>query len=120
MKKTLKIFGAVVVLILGVAAVHYLQFRFDRSDIEHAVQAVRATRPGGPQGATIEEQIGARYGVPAPNIRWFSEIESKARGIVEVRAKVPGSQDELIWRVDLVRFSVSPATPAAEQIGKKP
>lgn len=120
MKNFLKILGAAAVLVLGVIAVNYLQFRFDRSDVEHAVLAVRASRPEGPQGLTIEEQIGARYGIPVTSIQWFSEFESKTKGLVVVRAKVPGVGDDLSWRVDLVRFNVLPMSSRAEQIGKQP
>ena len=116
MKNFLKILGAATVLVLGVIALHYLQFRFDRSDIEHAVLAVRAARPAGAQGPTIEEMIGAHYGMPTANIQWFSEIESKTQGIVRVQAKVPGSEDQLSWTVDLVRFNIAPATAKAKEI----
>jgi hypothetical protein len=116
MKKVLKIFGAATVLVLGVITIRYLQFRFDRSDIEHAVLAVRSAKPEGRQGPTIEEKISDRYGVATVNIQWFSEIESKTQGIVRVQAKVPGSSDDLSWRVDLVRFNITPATPKAAEI----
>lgn len=118
MKSFLKILCAAAVLVLGVIAINYLQFRFDRSDIEHAVQAVRLTRPDGPQGPTLEEKISTRYGVPPVQIRWYSEIESKTQGIIKVHAGVPGSPDSLSWQVDLVRFNIIPLTPPTEQIGK--
>ena len=116
MKNFLKILGAAAILVLGVIAVNYLQFRFDRSDVEHAVQAVRATRTGGPEDLTLEEKISRQYGVPAGRIFWLSEIESKTKGMVKVQAKVPGTDDDLSWRVDLVRFNISPISDRARDL----
>jgi hypothetical protein len=55
--------------------------------------------------------------VQPTNVQWFSEIESKTRGVIKVYAKVPGSQEELSWRVDLVHFNIFPISPKAVEIG---
>lgn len=116
MKKTLKIFGAATVLVLGVLAIHYLQFRFDRSDVEHAVGAVRQTRPGGPGDSTLEQKISQKYGVAPDQVLWLSEIKSKTQGTVAVKAEIPGSDDDLSWEVDLVRFLVTPLSEPAKSL----
>lgn len=105
-------------VVLGVMAVSYLQHRFDRSDIQHAVDAVRMTRPQGPEGNTLEEMVATRYGVSRERIFWVPEIESKIKGTVKVKASVPDSKDILEWRVDLVRFQVFPVSPAARDLPK--
>ena len=118
MGKILKIIGVALVLVLGVLAVSYLQYRFDRSDIQHAVDAVRMTRPQGPRGKTLEQVLSERHGVPVERIFWRPEFESKLKGTVRVKAQLPENSEHLEWQVDLVRFQVMPLTPAARALGQ--
>jgi hypothetical protein len=118
MKKIIKIFVSLCIVIAGVLTVSYLQYRFDRSDLKHAVQAVREIRPSGPEGDTLEAEVARVYGVSKEAIQWVPEIESKTQGKVWVRAVLSGRDTELLWQVDLVRFSVIPISPAAKSLGK--
>jgi hypothetical protein len=87
-------------------AVSYLQFRFDQSDIKHAVAVVREMRPKGPE--TIEELVSRSYHIPPQQIQWEPKIESKWEGTVVIRATTPQGEGNLAWKVDLVRYSVIP------------
>lgn len=120
MKKILSLVAGGLVVIIGVVAVSYLQHRFDQSDLRHAVKVVKAARPQGPQGPSIDERLQAKYQVLPDQVGWEPKIESKTQGIVAVHAKVPGSPDKLLWEVDLVRFNVRPVSPASIAIGKAP
>ncbi|MCE9624101.1 MAG: hypothetical protein K8R69_01410 [Deltaproteobacteria bacterium] len=95
-------------------SVSYLQYRFDMSDVKHAVAAVRSARPGGAQDQPLEEKVAKAFGVKPDLISWQPEIESKMRGTVLVRALPPQGGGNLIWKVDLVRLSVVPITPEAQ------
>lgn len=118
MKKVLQIIFGIIILILGVLGVSYLQYRFDRSDIRHAVQAVQNARPLGADTPTVLEDIANRYQMKPENVVWDSTIQSKTQGIVQVSAQIPGESEPLLWQVDLVRFSVIPANEAAKKLGK--
>ena len=114
MKFLLRYIGAIAVLVLGVMSVSYLQYRFDQSDVKHAVAAVRMAHPSGSQGPTLEDRVAQSFGVKPDLISWQPEIESKTRGTVLVRALPPQGGGNLIWKVDLVRLSVVPITPEAQ------
>ncbi len=113
MKKTLQYAVGVVLILAGVLAVSYLQDRFDQSDINHAVMAVRAARPLGGGDKTLEEKAAAFFQVPADRISWAPEIESKLKGTVKVRVLPPQGGGNWVYQVDLVRMSVTPLTPEA-------
>lgn len=119
MKSLLKYLGAAAVVILGVVSVSYLQYRFDQSDLRHAVGAVRFARPLGPNDATLEEKVAQSFQTRPDLISWQPEIESKMHGTVLVKALPPHGGGNLIWKVDLVRMSVVPITPEAEVFGKQ-
>lgn len=119
MKNILRIFAAATVIVLGVAAVGYLQYRFDRSDLEHAVQAVRVSRPEGPMGKTLEEILADRYEVSREQIFWVPRLESKFRGTVVVEAFISGKKKNLLWKVDLVRFNIVPISSEAKALEKE-
>ncbi len=101
-------------LALGLAAIGYLQFRFDHSDLKNAVGAVRAARPAGPADPTLEEKITKKFGVPPEQISWLAEIESKFKGTVKVRAVLPKGEKDLVFQVDLVRMAVAPLSEDAK------
>lgn len=105
-------------LATGILAITYLQFRFDQSDLKNAVGAVRLARPGGHDDSTLEEKIQKKYGVRPDLISWIPEIESKITGKVKVRALLPQGDKNLIYQVDLVRLSVNPLTPEAEELSQ--
>jgi len=106
------------ILAAGVLTVSYLQYRFDQSDIRNAVNAVRSTRSGGPQQGSLEERLSQRFGIAPESISWQPRIESKLKGTVQVRALLPQGPNDLIWEVDLVRYSVQPVTESAKTISK--
>ena len=118
MKLFLRYLGAAAVLVMGVFSIGYLQYRFDSSDLQHAVSAVRVARPLGAQDAPLEEKVASYFGVTPDRIFWQPEIESKWRGTVKVKAIPPQGGGNLIWRVDLVRLSVMPITPEAMEFSK--
>ncbi|HCU23495.1 MAG TPA: hypothetical protein DF383_00645, partial [Deltaproteobacteria bacterium] len=67
--------------------------------------------------STLEEKVAARYGVSPEKVFWVSEIESKWKGSVRVKAlPPPGRDDNLVWMVDLVRWNVVPLSPEAKEI----
>jgi len=112
--------GAATVIVLGVVAVSYLQHRFDVADLKNAVKAVQTSRPLGPQGPTLVEELSQRYGVQPQSISWIPQIESKVQGTVQVQAVVPGREELLVWKVDLVRYRVMPASSGASELGQAP
>lgn len=116
MKRILQILGVLIVLVVGILSVSYLQHRFDQSDLRHAVNAVRMTQAGGPEGPTLEEKLAKEYDVKPEVIQWQPILESKVQGIVTVKALVPGQAEPLVWQVDLVRFQISPQSPKAKQL----
>lgn len=116
MKRTLQIFGVLIVLVVGILSVSYLQHRFDQSDLRHAVNAVRLTQAGGPEGLTLEEKLAQHYNVKVETIQWQPNLESKVQGIVTVQALIPGQAEPLVWQVDLVRFQISPQSPEAKNL----
>ena len=105
------------VLSLGIFAISYLQYRFDQSDLKHALAAVRLNKSLGPEDLSLEQKIASHYQVPIDSITWLAHIESKVRGFVRVEAKVVNVSDLLNWDVDLVRFQVIPVSEMAKQIG---
>jgi hypothetical protein len=118
LKVLLRYLGALVVLLIGVMAVSYLQYRFDQSDIQHAVGAVRQARPPGLAGKTIEEGVASYYQIAPEAISWVPEIQSKLKGTVLVKALPPQGPGKFIWQVDLVHFSIQPMSPEAEGLSK--
>ena len=68
---------AALVLISGILLVSFMQFRFDQSDLRHAVEAVQARVPGA---------LGCR-----------AEILSRVKG--EIRVSCQGR----VWAVDVVK-----------------
>ena len=118
MKSIFKYLGAAAAVLLGVVSVSYLQYRFDQSDLRHAVGAVRAARPLGPSDATLEEKVAKNFNTRPDLISWEPQIESKVQGTVLVRALPPQGGGNLIWKVDLVRLSVVPITPEAQAYGQ--
>jgi len=108
-----------VVVLFGILSVSYLQYRFDQSDLRHAVAAVRLARPGGAQDTTLEEKVAQQFGVKPDLVSWEPQIESKVKGTVLVKALPPQGGGNLIWKVDLVRLSVVPITPEAQAYSNK-
>ena len=102
-----------ILILLGVLGIAYLQHRFDQSDINHAVSAVRLARPLGAGDKTLEEKAAAFFKVPVDHISWAPEIESKFMGTVKVRMVPPQGGGNWVYQVDLVRMSVTPLTPEA-------
>lgn len=127
MKKILQFTVGIFILIAGVFGVSYLQYRFDRSDVQHAIQAVQTARPIASEDATIIEKIALSYQVDPNSIIWSSKIQSKTQGIVMVSALVPSrpsidenkKNHEFLWQVDLVRFQVIPVNEKAKSLGEK-
>lgn len=118
MKRVLQFIFAVVIIILGVMSVSYLQHRFDRSDVKHAVQAVQTARPLGATSPMILEEVAAYYQVAPEEVLWDAVIESKTQGVVTVKAFGPqGRNGGFVWQVDLVRFNVIPVNQAAQELG---
>ncbi len=116
MRNILKYFFALLLMLVAVMSVSYLQHRFDASDINHAVAAVRAARPLGPQDKTIEEKISAIYHISPEQISWIPTLESKVRGIVSVKVLLPSGDQNLIYHVDLVRLAVLPQSTEAQSL----
>ena len=116
MKNILKYFFALLLMLIAVLSVSYLQHRFDASDINHAVAAVKAARPLGPQDKTIEEKISAIYHVHPEQISWVPTLESKTRGIVSVKVLLPSGDQNLVYQVDLVRLAVLPRNTEAQNL----
>jgi len=96
----------------------YLDHRFDESDIRRAVGAVRLSRPLGPQDASIEEKAAKYLGVDLASLLWVPNFESKVKGTVMVTVVPPVGQSGLSYHADLVRLTVTPATPEAERLSK--
>ena len=119
MKSVFKYLGALTVVLLGVVSVSYLQYRFDQSDLKHAIAAVRFAHPDGPKGPFLEEKVANAFQTRPDLISWEPQIESKVQGTVRVKALPPQGGGNLIWKVDLVRMSVVPITPEAEALGKQ-
>ena len=88
MKIFIKYLGAATVLVLGILAVGYLQYRFDKADLKNAIHAVRASRIGGPSDAPLELKLAQKYGIEPEKIFWVPKIESKVQGTVVVPARL--------------------------------
>lgn len=116
MKSVFQYLGAAIVVLVGVLSVSYLQHRFDQSDLKHAVNAVRLTRPEGPQASTLEEKVAQHFQVAPERLFWEPHLESKVKGTVQVKAIPPQGGGNLIWEVDLVRMNVAPVTPEAKSL----
>jgi len=119
LKQTKRYVLTALMLAIGAAVIFYTQFRFDRSDLDHAVNAVRTARPGGHQDLTLEEKIHQNFGVPIETIGWVPEIASKLEGKVNVRVLLPKNTPDMVFQVDLVRMAVAPMTPAAAALSEK-
>lgn len=107
-------------LAIGVMTVSYVQYRFDQSDIKHAVNAVRYARPGGSTRPPLEDVLAQHFGVVPAAISWEPHIESKVKGTVQVRARLAQAPSDFIWEVDLVRFSVKPLSENAKLLTQSP
>lgn len=118
MKLVFKYLLGFLILVVGIFTVSYLQYRFDQSDLKHAVAAVREARPTGPHGPTLEEALARSLAIPADRISWVPTIDSKFKGTVVVQALIPQGGANLYWEVDLVRFSVKPITLEAERVSQ--
>ena len=94
----------------------YMQQRFDHADLRKAIAAVREARPFGTDHSTIEARLSQKLGVSAETITWKTQIESKWRGTVLVKARVPGRSESYVWKVDLARQAVIPHSDAAKAI----
>ena len=116
MKSAFQYLGALTVVIVGILSVSYLQHRFDQSDLRYAVNAVRLTKPEGPQAPTLEEKVAKHFQVAPDRLFWEPQLESKIQGKVLVKAVPPQGGGNLIWEVDLVRMSVAPVTPEAKSL----
>ncbi|HEX5035047.1 MAG TPA: hypothetical protein VFW62_11235 [bacterium] len=116
MKSAFQYLGALVVVVVGILSVSYLQHRFDQSDLRHAVNAVRLTKPEGPQASTLEEKVAQHFQVAPDRLFWEPRLESKVQGTVLVKAVPPQGGSNLVWEVDLVRMSVIPVTPEAKSL----
>jgi len=116
--KTLRYILLFLVLLGGLAAMWYMQGRFDHADLNKAIAAVQAVRPGGPDTPSITEAITAKYKVSPEQIEWEASLHSKWWGTADVTAIVPGHSDLLEWHVDLSRQHITPHSEAAEQLLK--
>ncbi len=94
------------ILVTGVLTLSYMQFRFDQSDVKHAIETVRLTRLPSVNNSTLEELTIRHYGLPSNQIIWEAVIKSKWKGTVLVKALKPNREGNLVWEVDLSRILV--------------
>lgn len=116
MSRILRYAAVAIVLIAGYIAMTYMQQRFDDADLKKAIAAVQKVRPQPASSETIAQAITTHYGVPAQQIRWTTEIESKWWGRVRVTAHIPNNDDSLSWLVDVAAQRVMPETEAAKRL----
>jgi len=118
LKKGIRYFLAVVVLVAGYLTLSYLDHRFDQGDSQRAVAAVRVARPLGPQDASIEAKAAKYFGVDPNLLSWTPNIESKVKGVVQVGVSPPSGLSRVVYQVDLIRLTVTPVTPEAVQLSQ--
>lgn len=110
-------YGAVaMVFIAGYLAMTYMQHRFDSSDLQKAIDAVRLAHPAAESPTTIEERLAKELGVSTRELSWEAEWKSKFWGTVFIHARAPQHDDEFIWTVDLARQTVMPVSEASKNL----
>ncbi|GEM_PF-3248191 len=81
MRWFLRIFGAVLVALLGMAAISYMQKRFDDADRKHALQALQKKFPQAQDCQTsIDSRIKGWVRVQCHDQVWLVDI---VRGMIE-------------------------------------
>ena len=108
-----------IIFIGGYFAMTYMQNRFDEADLKNAVTAVQALQPIPGQPISLTEAVARKYEVSPQKIRWHAKIASKFWGTVQVTAKIPNSDVDLRWQVDLGGQAVQPKSAAAAQLVDK-
>ena len=115
MNKTIRYFAVALVLVAGFLLMMYMQQRFDNLDLRKAIEAVQEVHSPG-NSSTLKEQVAERYAIPADQIHWSAVVASKVWGTVWVTAEIPGSSDQLRWKVDVSRQQVMPESEPAQSL----
>ncbi len=105
--------AAVMALALG-ATLAWLQSRFDRSDLDHAMSLLDDTRPPGPNSPSLAQALEKKLG-HAPDCG--ARITQGCRGIVQIRC-AGGAGGDYLFDADLAQRPpvLHPANPNAQAL----
>lgn len=103
------------VIIGTILASSYLWYRFDQSDIRHAIEGVKSWPANKQKTQTWEELVSQYYKVEPHEVSWQAKIDSRTQGTLIVHAFHPDKEGEFIWKVQLVWavISVEPTSDLA-------
>jgi len=110
--------AAIVVLfaMMALAAMSYLSKRFAHGDVEKGVAAVQEHLYGAGGEAAFRERVGAEYGLPHPELRWWGKVTSNFYGVVQVTlvAEEAGHEEKkFVWEIGLISGDLVPKNDAA-------
>jgi hypothetical protein len=120
MKSLYRILGGALIVYLGVMAVMYLQFLFDRGDIRKASQFLNDFKPGPAHEHSLLEVMATDLGQAPDQIACDSEILSRTEGTVLIHCHGIVAEQKTTrnyeWIINLVSYQVSANNPEASAL----